>query len=149
MARPRVTPLVAERFWEKVDRRGPEECWPWLGSISTEGYGRLYVERHMQAHRVAYELLIETIPDGLAIDHLCRNRSCVNPAHMEPVTWRENIRRGEGMGARYARRTHCSKGHPLTGENLLRQGTRRRCLTCKRAEGRKYWSNRHPRQAPG
>src|ERR1017187_5210266 len=84
---------LADRFWPKVDRRGPEECWPWLASKQNMGYGQVRAETErtmILAHRVAYELLIGPIPLGLTLDHLCRNRGCVNPTHLEPVTLREN-----------------------------------------------------------
>lgn len=85
---------VAERFWDKVDRRGDDECWPWLAAKSARGYGRFKVGRQLlRAHRYAYEFLVGPIPDGLTIDHLCNQPSCVNPAHMEPVTHIENRRR--------------------------------------------------------
>lgn len=102
-----------ERFWRKVDRRGPDECWPWLAAVGTHGYGVVITidQRQTTAHRVAYELEVEPIREGLTIDHLCRNRVCMNPAHMEAVTQRENILRGNCMGARHARKTHCPRGH--------------------------------------
>lgn len=78
----------------KVDRRGPDECWPWIGAIMPTGYGSIRVRKTVRlAHRVAYELLIGPIPDGLTIDHLCSVRHCVNPHHLEPVTRAENNRR--------------------------------------------------------
>lgn len=86
------TPEV--RFWRKVDRTGPDGCWLWLGKLGSKGYGLAHVENgQRQAHRVAYELAIGQIPDGLEMDHLCNVRRCVNPEHLEPVTHAENIRR--------------------------------------------------------
>jgi hypothetical protein len=87
-----------ERFWLKVDRQDQGECWRWTGAVAG-GYGRFWIGpgrargRPVQAHRFAYELLVGPIPDGLTIDHLCLNKLCVNPAHMEPVTGAENSRR--------------------------------------------------------
>lgn len=83
----------ATNFWKKVDRRGPDECWPWLAGQCI-GYGR-FVDRGVTvwAHRFSYELCVGPIPEGLVIDHLCCNTRCVNPAHLEPVTSRENTLR--------------------------------------------------------
>jgi hypothetical protein len=93
------------------------------------GYGLFWTgKRKVLAHRWAYEFFISEIPPGLQIDHLCRNPSCVNPWHLEPVTGLVNILRSDGITARYARSTHCARGHELTDI-----GTRRRCLTCHAA----------------
>lgn len=123
---------VAERFWAKVEKT--EACWLWSASRNQDGYGLFSIEgRHNVAHRVAYEWLIGPIPTGLQLDHLCRVRNCVNPEHLEPVTCRENVLRGEGLAAINARLTHCSKGHPYVGENLIpKAGGGRRCRACKR-----------------
>jgi hypothetical protein len=91
---PRVP--LADRFWAKVDRRGPDDCWIWLGAKISSGYGTIYFGgkvRIVLAHRVAFELEVGPIPDGLELDHLCFERACVNPAHLEPVTKQENLRR--------------------------------------------------------
>ncbi len=124
-----------ERFWSKVDRRGRYDCWPWLATITPQGYGSFAMDgRSHPSHRVAYELLRGPIPDGLVIDHLCRVRHCVNPAHMEPVTNAENIRRGVSPSAIHARVTACPQGHQYTPENTEhRPSGRRHCLTCRRA----------------
>lgn len=92
---PRAALPLDKAFWAKVDRRGADECWPWAGSIDSRNtYGRFPVNKvWRRAHRVAYELLVGPIPDGLTLDHLCRNTRCVNPAHLEPCTARENHRR--------------------------------------------------------
>jgi hypothetical protein len=82
------------------------------------------------AHRIVYMLLVGPIPFGYALDHLCRVRRCVNPAHLEPVTIAENVLRGEGTAARHARQTHCLRGHPLSGDNLVVYGGDRHCRAC-------------------
>lgn len=123
---------VEERFWAKVQRGGPTECWLWTASRS-DGYGHFHVSRaRMPAHRYAYELLVGPIPEGLILDHLCRVRHCVNPAHLEPVTSAENTLRGYGMPARNARKTHCKYGHEFTPENTRRTRLGRECRTCRR-----------------
>lgn len=89
---------LSARFEEKVDRRGPDECWPWTGAIATNGYGQIRIGRAVDlVHRVAYRLYIGPIPAGLHIDHVvsrgCTRRDCTNPAHLEAVTQAENNRR--------------------------------------------------------
>lgn len=120
------------RFFMKVDRRSDDECWPWLGAINaTTGYGYFNQEGQTRlAHGVAYEIGIGPVPDGLQLDHQCRNRPCVNWHHLMPVTAHENILRSNGASAQYARRTHCSHGHPFTPENTHWAADGRRCLTC-------------------
>ena len=133
-----------QRFWAKVDRITDDECWLWTGGTTT-GYGRFRVDRSLVlAHRYAYELLVGQIPDGLQIDHLCRNRACVNPAHLEPVTLRENILRGTAPSAHAARKTHCIHGHAFTPENTYAYRDERRiCRQCKRRNDRKrYWNTK-------
>ena len=91
------------------------------------------------AHRVAYEKAYGPIPEGLVIDHLCRNGLCVNPEHLEAVTRKENILRGEGACAQNARKTHCKRGHELIPENLIeRSDGRRDCLLCDRIRRRPH-----------
>lgn len=113
------------RFWSKVDRDGPlhpmlGSCWAWKGSLfSGNGYAQFSVNRVPKGgHRVAYELLRGPIPVGLQLDHLCRNRSCVNPDHLEAVTGRTNTLRGETITAANLAKTHCPRGHPYEGANL-------------------------------
>lgn len=96
----------SDRFWSKVDKSGT--CWLWTASIRATGYGQFRVgKRTRDAHRVAWELTNGSVPDGLQLDHLCRNRACVRPDHLEPVTQRENILRGTAPTAVNAVKTHC------------------------------------------
>jgi hypothetical protein len=118
---------AVERFWSFIDRT-PDGCWTWQGSHDPSGYGS-FVGEHgvlVKSHRYSYELLVEPIPEGLHLDHLCRNPPCCNPSHLEPVTCLENVRRGQG----HVSKTHCPQGHPYEGENLRFHKGRRHCRTC-------------------
>lgn len=109
-------------------------CWTWTGPRSSGGYAAIGTQdRKLTGHRYMYERLVGPIPAGLTLDHLCRNRACINPAHLEPVTHRENTLRGIGPTAINARKTHCTRGHMLEGDGVLvRSGSRRECLACRR-----------------
>lgn len=107
-------------------------CWQWEGSTNHLGYGVFYYRRKVvKSHRFSYELHKEKIPTGLVIDHLCRNRGCVNPEHMEAVTQQENILRGTGPTALNARKTHCKRGHELSPLNKVGKPSWRDCTTCR------------------
>lgn len=118
-------------------------CWDWLAAKTKAGYGVFGVDGHRttSAHRFAYEVLAGPIPDGYEVDHICSNRACVNPAHLEPVTHTHNIWRKTGCSE-----THCSKGHELTGDNLRlyvrpNGGVWRRCRECRRQWSRARYHN--------
>ena len=120
---------VEERLLHRSERRG--ECRVWLGYCDEKGYGRILVDRKSRpVHRVAYETWRGPIPEGLVIDHLCRNRSCLEPSHLEPVTNRENILRGKAQAAINARKTHCVNGHELSPENVYPGRGSRDCRKC-------------------
>ena len=121
----RTRPMV-ERFCEKVLKPvDPGDCWLWVGGLDTLGYGQIKdpTGKHQRAHRVSYVLHVGPIPEGLVLDHLCRNSRCVNPTHLEPVTQVENMRRA-GL---YAMGTHCRNGHLRTPRNTISKG---RCRIC-------------------
>jgi len=127
-------PIISleQRFWSKVSRKSEDECWPWLGGKS-HGYGRFYIRHGVgkQAHRVAYGLLVGSIPNGLDLDHLCRECGCVNPRHLEPVTRRENLIRGVGIPAINIRKLFCPRGHFLDQIVSDKGYIKRRCRRCK------------------
>lgn len=113
-------------------------CIEWPG-VRHHGHGRVAHEGRLHyAHRLAYEQQVGPVPRGLVLDHLCRNPACVNPAHLEPVSDKENILRGTGAGARNARKTHCVRGHELAGDNLLTCAGGRRCRACNAHRCREY-----------
>ena len=128
---------AAERFETKIAAT-PDGCWAWRGAMMKNGYGRFFspvgndTHRVVLAHRWSYEYHVAPIPDGLQIDHLCRNRWCVNPYHLEPVTNAVNSRRAQSL-------THCKSGlHEFTEANTIREATgRRSCRECARARWRR------------
>lgn len=137
-----VIPDPVERFWSKVDRGdgGADDCWLWTGVKSHDGYGiTTHDSTRTYAHRFAWELLVGPIPEGMTLDHLCRVRGCVRaPEHLSVVTIQENMRRGMGLAAVNARKTHCKYGHPFDEQNTWvgRKG-QRKCRTCMRLAKRK------------
>lgn len=133
----RIRPTLAERMWSKFERA--DGCWIWTGGRSTSGYGKVSLGRRGSsgyAHRVMYELIVEPIPDGWCIDHLCRNKLCVNPSHLEVVTYSVNVLRGLRSALKPP---ECSAGHPRIPANLIRNGLgSTRCRLCNIDRHRAY-----------
>jgi hypothetical protein len=128
-----------DRLMEKV-RETEDGCWQWTHYIEKSGYAKLWVDRRaVMAHRFSYEYHVAPIPAGLEIDHLCRNRACVNPYHLEPVTTAENLRRRLPWVPYQTLKTHCPEGHPYDDENTYTGSGGRVCLICKRENARKYY----------
>jgi hypothetical protein len=147
-----------ERFWAKVNEDGPVsedrpdlgQCWIWTAALN-KGYGvfKPTGQTTQGSHRVAYQLLADSIPDDLELDHLCRNRACVNPDHLEPVTHKENCLRGVGIFAVHAAQDACVHGHEFTPENTIlrnRPEGGRRCRTCYLTSQREIRQHRARRQ---
>lgn len=126
------------RFWQKVLKT--DDCWFWTGTMNRpNGYGRFYYQRRMQvAHRISYEWESGPVSSGEELDHLCRNRNCVRPSHLEPVTHRENVLRGESPVALAAIKTHCARGHEFNEKNTNYDAGGRNCRICHRERCRLY-----------
>lgn len=125
----------ADRFWAKVDKRGPDECWIWQAAVNrVTGYGTATADdrRTMGAHRAAYILAIGPIPPGLTLDHSCNVRTCVNPAHLTPCTTQVNTQLA------VERRTTCRRGHPKDGNTYSDPNGTNRCRPCNTLKAKAY-----------
>jgi len=142
---------AADRFWEKVSAEGP--CWEWMAAKMKNGYGVFNLGRGLGttlAHRFAYEQTVGTIGSGLQLDHLCRNRACVNPDHLEPVSQQENLRRGSGFVGVNLRKKTCPRGHVYDAVYVGRGKSERRCTSCMKSYAypkrrKSYVASRKPR----
>ena len=147
---PLISAAAVSRFLTKVDQRGPDDCWPWLGlvrkGVREKGYGRFPVDgKIVPAYRFAWVLVNgrEPLP-GMELDHTCRNRGCVNPGHLEEVTFRENVLRSGNRAALNARKTHCKHGHEFTPENtyVRPDGKGKHCRACNAERQRRFQQER-------
>ena len=143
---------IKKRFLEKV--RKTKSCWIWTAYTNRLGYGSFRLNQKMLlAHRVSYELFVGKIPNKLTLDHLCKQPSCVNPNHLEAVSSRVNILRGNTLAAANLKKTHCKRGHGFTKSNtyleLKKSGRKaRRCIQCNNLDSKKYhWNIRRVKNA--
>lgn len=130
------------RFFSKIDIG---DCWTWIAQIGSDGYGRFMMKdgATTTAHRAAWLLLVGPIPEGHELDHLCRNKACVNPDHLEPVTHAVNVSRGHGRPAHNGRRTHCKRGHAFTPSNTYTTTYGgRQCRACVRITHRRAYTRK-------
>jgi hypothetical protein len=145
-AMPEFTASDVTRLRSKVMLDDATGCWNWTGHTGKTGYGNFWLSnRQILAHRASYAMAGLVIPDDAQLDHLCRNRACVRPDHLEPVTARENTLRSAGVSAQFARRDACGNGHPYDEANTARRKDGGRvCRQCKRETARAIYARRHP-----
>lgn len=129
-------------FLSRVDYRGENGCWNWMAGKKLGGYGEFKPhlgQNNRAAHTIMWEIRNGAVPEGLFLDHLCRNTTCVNPTHLEPVTCRENVLRGESIPAKNARKTHCGRCGGEFDYFYIRNGSpRRACKACQHDRTRQY-----------
>lgn len=143
-------PSLAERFWPKVERREPDECWPWKASVTGRGYGRFALSgKARHAHRVSYEIANGQAPGDLFVLHRCDNPPCVNPAHLFLGTNTDNVRDAVAKGRHSnTRKTHCIHGHEFTPKNTRYSKTGKRgCRMCARLSQRRIVARRRGQSA--
>lgn len=131
---------MRESFYNKFIKLS-DGCWKWTAKIhKITKYGNMrFNEKHYLAHRVSYMIHKGDIPNNLVIDHICNNRYCVNPNHLQAITLRENILRGTGIAAINKRKTHCKNGHNLSGNNLyICPRGKRECRTCRSNAAKRF-----------
>jgi hypothetical protein len=138
--------MLPTRFWIRVTKT--TDCWLWSAATTGAGYGAVWMDGRLRlAHKVAWEDENGPVPDGMELDHECRNTRCVRPSHLEPVTHQVNVQRGRA-GERQSSKTRCSKGHELTPANTYvypataKRAARRECRACRKA----YMADHHSRK---
>lgn len=136
----KLLPCPFERYIQKTTKG----CWLWMGAVQSRGYGNY---RGKLAHRVSYQKYKGEIPKGMTIDHICRDRLCVNPEHLRVMTQKDNNLCGESPVAVNKRKTHCSNGHELNSDNVKicrrKDGIRRKCMKCEAEYKRRRRANVH------
>lgn len=139
MPKPRNT--IDQALWANVEPTG--FCWNWRKPLDKDGYGTAHFgNKRYRAHRLSYETLVGPIPEGLVIDHLCRNKACVNPDHLEPVTNKENLLRGFTETRYHSTKTHCKNGHEYNEENTQFGNSQRYCRPCARDKQKRLNNDR-------
>jgi|SRR6266436_10149715 len=135
----------ARDFWTKVDMNGPKKpwmrkrCWIWRAFLTKKGYASItFRSKKTYAHILSYLIHIGPIGEGLEIDHKCRTTNCIRPSHLQAITHRENMLRGNTIVTMQTARTHCPKNHPLSGENLYVYAGKRGCFICRREQSNSY-----------
>jgi hypothetical protein len=147
--------ITLERFWSKVAKADSASCWEWQGSQRGQGYGVFHTKQtgSIGAHRVAYMAVKGEVPENYQLDHLCRNRACCNPDHLEPVTSKVNTLRGVGPTAVNSAKTHCIRGHRLDAPHVRikrkADGVERVCRLCHNANVRASRQRKAALASPG